>query len=118
MLVVDDDILALTATGGALIESGMTVFEAADGDAALAILMARPEIDVLFTDINMPGEHDGVALSHAARALSADIGIIVTSGRERPTEAELPSGSAFLDKPYSTSRLIGLMTELAGGGGR
>jgi CheY-like chemotaxis protein len=114
VLVVDDDIVALIATGGDLAESGMTVFEATDGDMALSILVARPEIEILFTDINMPGERDGVALSYAARTLSADIGIIVTSGHERPTKSELPPGCVFLEKPYSTVRLIALMTELAG----
>jgi len=114
VLVVDDDILALISTGGDLAESGMTVFEAADGDVALEILVERPEIEILFTDINMPGERDGVALSHAARRLSADISIIVTSGHERPTKTELPSGCIFLEKPYSTQRLIGLMNELTG----
>jgi DNA-binding NtrC family response regulator len=114
VLIADDDILVLVSTRDALIDAGLTVVEAPDADAALSILTERPDIGILFTDINMPGERDGVALSHAARTLNADIAIIVTSGLERPTTSELPSDCVFLEKPYSTARLIGIVADLAG----
>ena len=113
VLIVDDDVLALVVARDALTEAGLTVIEAADGDVALSILADRPDIAILFSDINMPGECDGVELSHAARRLNAGIAIILTSGLERPTRSELPPDCAFLDKPYSTTRLIGLMADLS-----
>jgi len=114
VLIADDDILALVSTSDALTDAGLTVIEAPNADVAFSILIDRPDIEILFTDINMPGEIDGVALSHAARTLNADIAVVVTSGQERPTKSELPSNCVFLEKPYSTARLIGILTDLAG----
>jgi CheY-like chemotaxis protein len=54
-------------------DAGFETFEAADGDEAIEILEGRPDIKVIFTDIQIPGSMDGLKLAHAVRgAMAAD----------------------------------------------
>lgn len=76
------------------------VFEAVSADEALAVLEARPDLQAVVTDIEMlAGSIDGLELAHLVRQRWPRIGVVVTSGRQRPGPDDLPDETAFLAKP-------------------
>lgn len=102
VLIVDDEPIILMDLAEMVAESGYVPIEAANADQAISLLERHPEIRMLVTDIEMPGSMDGLKLATAVRKRWPPVVIIVTSGRILPVTAELPAGSAFLGKPYST----------------
>ena len=86
-------------------ENGFDVLEAADAGEALRILNERDDVDVLFTDVSMPGPMDGVALAYLMHDRRPDLGLIITSGRDTPDLAALPTSSVYLAKPYLPQEL-------------
>jgi CheY-like chemotaxis protein len=107
VLVVEDEVLLRMDATSIALEAGATVVEAANADEAIRILESRADITVLFTDIQMPGSIDGLKLAHAIRDRWPPIQIIITSGRIFLNEADMPSGSLFLGKPYLSADVIG-----------
>ncbi len=84
---------------------GLTIYEAQDADEAIRILENNTGIAVVFTDINMPGSMDGIRLAHSVRDRWPPIRFIVTSGQAKPKSSDLPSGTHFLSKPYSSDNV-------------
>ncbi len=84
ILVVEDEPLVRLFLTDFLDEAGFKVFEAVNGDEAMTILQARPDVQVIISDIEMPGSMSGLELARAVNARWPGIGIVVTSGRERP----------------------------------
>ena len=78
ILVVEDDFLLRMDAVQMIEEAGFDVLEAANADEAIAILETRSDINVIFTDINMPGSMDGLKLAHAVRGRWPPIKIIAT----------------------------------------
>lgn len=76
------------------------------------MLAAHPEISVLFTDINMPGERDGLALAEVVHQRRPDVRLILTSGREQPAPAEIPDDGQFIPKPYHLDVITTLIVSL------
>ncbi|MFC5552361.1 response regulator [Methylobacterium iners] len=76
------------------------------------MLEAHSDVQVLVTDVEMPGTLNGFALAHAARELSPSIGVIVFSARTFPSKGALPVGARFLQKPVGPSALISLFHDL------
>jgi len=99
-LVVEDDALVRFDLAQTLEAEGYKTFEAADAAEAIAVLEAHSEITVVFTDIQMPGTMDGLALSHYVRKRWPPTIIVVSSGRCSPSSDEMPSGALFMEKPY------------------
>ena len=83
-------------------ELGCAVFDAYNGQSALKILEAHPEIQVLFADIRMPGMN-GPELAQVARRLRPDLRIVLTSGYVSGDDA--PAGIPFVPKPWRTGDL-------------
>jgi two-component system, response regulator PdtaR len=100
VLIVEDDALILMDTAEALAARGYRVLEAANADAAIRILVDHPEIEVLFTDVDMPGSMDGLRLAAFVRDRWPPVRIIVTSGHRRMSPDALPQGSKYFGKPY------------------
>lgn len=94
----------------ALADSGIMAWEAADADEALEALEQHPRIGLVFTDINMPGEMNGLGLAHQVSIMRPDVGVIVTSGAVTVSNEELPDHGTFLPKPYPTERLVELVS--------
>jgi CheY-like chemotaxis protein len=86
--------------------------EAASADEAIAILEARLDITVVFTDIQMPGRMDGLKLAAAVRDRWPPIMILATSGRVKLGPGDLPQGGRFLRKPYSPAEVMKTLREL------
>jgi two-component system, response regulator PdtaR len=95
-------------------QAGFIVIQAANADEAIAILTARPDIHVVFTDIQMPGSMDGLKLARFVRDRWPPIRIVVTSGHVRVGDDDLPAGSVFLRKPYRDEEIIGALRQLTG----
>lgn len=112
-LVVDDEPILRMAVVEHLTLEGLRVFEAANADQAIVILEAVSSIDVIFTDIEMPGSMDGLKLAAAVRRRWPPVRIIVTSGRHFDQPAGMPDGSIFIGKPYDFGAVTAKMREMA-----
>jgi len=112
VLVVEDEPLIQMDVVDQLEDEGFKVFAAFDAAEAIRLLTANPEIRVVFTDIDMPGSMDGIALAHYVRDRWPPIKIIVTSGHRTVQRGQLPNGSPFFQKPYNSSKLISKMKDM------
>lgn len=113
VLVVEDDLLLLSMTARALRDHGLTVIETETADAAFLVLNAAPgAVDVVLSDMEMPGALSGAALAFVARHVWPDIPFVLTSGRSASALEALPDGVLFLQKPYEVPRLSGLVESL------
>ena len=95
LLVVDDEPLLRLVASSALEDEGSTVYVAGDSDQALDEVARHPEIELLFTDVNMPGSRNGIALAEEAIARRPDLKLIVTSGRQVVSDDKLPDHGTF-----------------------
>src|SRR3954454_15581259 len=102
-VLVVEDVPQIRATAVQMFqELGCEVFDAYNGHDALKILEARPEIQVLFADVRMPGM-SGPELAQAARRLRPDLRIVLTSGYV--SRDEVPEDIPFVPKPWRTDDL-------------
>ncbi len=113
VLIVEDEGLIRMDVADFLSSSHVTTVEAANADEALRILSSRQDIDVMFTDVNMPGSMDGLQLAQRTRELSAHIGIIIASGMVRVARSTLPSDAVFYEKPYDLEAVAASVRRLA-----
>ena len=105
VLVVDDEPLVRMDLSSLLEDYGFTVFEAGTASQAIAVLEANAQIQVVFTDITMPGTMDGLALSRHIRDRWPPTIIVVVSGNARPKEDAMATDAMFIAKPVDTSVL-------------
>ena len=111
ILIVEDELL-IRMHAVEMIEEAFEVVEAASADEAIAILEARLDIRVVFTDIQMPGSMDGLKLAAAVRDRWPPIKIVATSGHVKIGADDLPQGRRFLRKPYSPAEIMQTLREL------
>lgn len=97
VLIAEDEALLRLLANDMLTDADYRVVEAHDGQEALAILGAQNTVRALLTDVNMP-HVDGLALARIVRQRWPHIGVVVTSGRPKPSG--LPAGARFISKPY------------------
>ena len=116
VLVVEDEMMLRMRAVDIVEDAGFTPIEAVNADEALAILESRSDIDLLFTDIQMPGSMDGLKLAHAVHERWPSIKIILVSGKLTPTDAEKPIHSRFFGKPLEVKQMIAQMQEMIGQG--
>jgi two-component sensor histidine kinase/ActR/RegA family two-component response regulator len=116
VLVVEDEMMLRMRAVDIVEDAGFIPIEAVSADEALAILESRSDIDLLFTDIQMPGSMDGLKLAHAVHERWPSIKIILVSGKLTPTEAEKPLHSRFFGKPLEVKQMIAEMQEMIGQG--
>ena len=100
-LVVDDDSTVRTYITSILHSESFETLEAADGKHALEmVLMLGGEVDLIVTDLQMPGG-DGISLARAVRASYPSVSIILVSGCAEP------DGSfEFVEKPFSWATMV------------
>ena len=115
VLIVEDEFLLRMDAVDMIRAAGFEAVEAGNADDAIDILEARPDITVVFTDIQMPGSMDGLKLAQAIRGRWPPIKIVATSGHVSVTQKDLPEGGVFLPKPYSPREITGVLRELTGG---
>lgn len=100
VLVVDDDEDVREVAADMLQDLGYMVVQACCGEEALALLDTRPDLDVMVTDIRMPGM-SGLELAEHAAARRGDMKIILVSGYFQPQALT----RRFLQKPFRTRDL-------------
>jgi CheY-like chemotaxis protein len=105
VLIVEDEPFVMMVAATTIQDAGFETIEAADADAAIAILEARNDIRIVFTDIHLPGSMDGLKLARAIRDRWPPIELILTSGLIKIGQRDLPERGVFLAKPYSLEAL-------------
>src|SRR3982074_1488042 len=114
VLVVEDEVMVRMRAGDIVEDAGFLPGEAVNADEALAILESRSDIELLFTDIQMPGSMDGLKLAHAVHERWPSIKIILVSGQLTPTEADKPTNSRFFGKPLEEKTIIAKLQKMIG----
>ena len=99
-----------------IVEAGYDVVEAGSADQAIAVLEERSDIEIIFTDIQMPGSMDGLKLAKYVSGRWPPIKIIATSGYFCAREEDLPRGGVFLSKPYTAGAVTRVLLDLNVGG--
>ena len=108
LCVEDDDNIRFNAVE-ALQDAGFKVLEAENGDQAMALIQDPNAVDLVFTDVTMPGKLDGVDLVEQIRLDHPTMPVIVTSGYARNLTDRLHRLNAptiFISKPYSLSEVV------------
>ena len=111
VLVVEDEVLVRLLIADELRNAGFLVIEAVDAEEALSVLQTTPRIDLIFSDVRMPGQMDGIALAKTVSATWPEIKIVLTSGQYTPTGGKA-FGHDFVAKPYDPLKVVKRIKEL------
>ncbi len=113
ILVVEDDEAVRSLVREVLDHHGYRVYEAEHGEAALEVWKKHgSEIDLLLTDMVMPGSVNGLELSQRLLALQPDLKVIYTSGYSAElfgSDVQLEDGRNYLPKPYLSAKLTNIL---------
>ncbi|WP_208621103.1 hybrid sensor histidine kinase/response regulator [Azospirillum oryzae] len=109
VLMVEDDPVVASSVAAALEESGWTVLRAGSADEALPLLAGDERIDLLFSDVVMPGRLSGIDLSREAAVLRPGLPVVLTTGYSE--EVARTEGIAVLSKPYRIDTLLQTLHE-------
>lgn len=112
VLVVEDEPLLRFHAVDLIEAAGFDTVEAGNADDAIAILMSRPDIRIVFTDIDMPGSMNGLKLAAAVRHRWPPIDIIITSGYATLKPTDIPDRGFFFTKPYNDNDLLAALRSL------
>ncbi|MDB5408061.1 MAG: baeS, partial [Rhodospirillales bacterium] len=117
ILIVEDAEEVREIAVAVLADFGFAVVEATDAASALAILARDPGISVVFSDVVMPGEMNGIDLAKAVAERWPGLRLILTSGyAERLVDSDrMPPHIAYLHKPYKPLDLVGMVRSVIGG---
>ncbi len=116
ILLAEDEFLIRLILAEVLADSGHDVIETGTADEAAVLAEAGEPFDLLLTDIQMPGELDGLALARLVRGLQPDIPVIYVTGRPEALAkiGSLGPRDVFVRKPYSAHDVIAVVERLLG----
>jgi PAS domain S-box-containing protein len=115
ILLVDDDAPLRRVLAEALAEAGYASLQAADGNEALALLQSASRIDLLISDIGLPGEISGWQIAEAARTLRPGLKLMLVTGYADLSAAQgnvLSEGTTIMSKPFSLNAFAEKVSEL------
>jgi CheY-like chemotaxis protein len=113
ILVVEDELFIRMFISDAFRDEGYTVIEAFNADEAVEILKAGKAVDLVFSDVRMPGSLDGLDLLRFIKERFSELPVILTSGHLDPREALAEGARHLLPKPYKIGTVLDLVaTEL------
>ncbi len=115
ILLVDDDMLVRRHTERQLRGLGYTVVTASDGPSALAVLEEQPDVELLLTDVVMPGGMYGPELARHAMDMNPGLHVLLMSGYARDLATGLDESIDLLQKPYQRSELARKVREAISG---
>jgi CheY-like chemotaxis protein len=124
ILVVEDKPDVRRMARRILTRLGYDVIEAEDADSALAVLSGQsvlhgqPDVDLLFTDVVLPGNMSGIELAEEARARYPALKVLYTSGYAEDAASQgdpPPAGIKFVKKPFVKRNLAGMVRHALGG---
>jgi DNA-binding NtrC family response regulator len=102
ILMVEDELLVRMAISSHLEDCGFDVLQAEDADEAVKLLLVHSEIDVVFTDVRMPGSMDGLGLAKWVIENRPHVAVLVASGDSaKDTVVKELCGAKAFSKPYS-----------------
>jgi CheY-like chemotaxis protein len=111
VLLVEDEFLISEWVAETLSDYGFAVRTATNAADALRQIMSAP-IDVLFTDINLPGGMDGATLARRVRELLPNLPVVYASGRVNMLDSkQRVPGSLFVAKPYVPELIARLLAD-------
>ena len=111
-LIVEDEPLLTMVAMDIIDDLGFSAISASNADEALSILEKRDDIQLIVTDVNMPGSIDGMALAIAVRDRWPPIKLLIVSGRPLPDITLLPTGATFLPKPFGRSDVQSMVRQM------
>lgn len=117
VLVVDDEPLIRLGLAAIVEDAGYDVVEAADAKQAIGFLEADESIRAVLTDVDKPGDMDGIQLAHYIRHRWPPVVLVVISGKVGVERHVLPTGVEFLSKPYSDNVIRNLLENMVPLGG-
>jgi two-component system, response regulator PdtaR len=106
ILIVEDDVLANEHLEFILQQAGYEVLSATSADEAAELLEDHEDVQLLLTDINLPGNMNGLKLAAMAKTRRPEMNIIIVTGYSAPKNDEIPPGSLFVPKPYNARKII------------
>lgn len=106
VLIVEDEPLIRLFISDLLEDAGFKVVEAANATEALVLLEAGLSVNVLLTDVDMPAGCNGFELAHRVHRSWPETEILIMSGRQWPSEGDIPPGAAFLAKPCPNEAIV------------
>lgn len=113
ILVVEDEDLVREVSVLQLEDAGYEVLLAQTAADALEILASGPGVGLVFTDVNMPGELDGLQLASLVRERWPEVRVIVTSGGGKVGPSHVDPPTRFIAKPYGLQALIDTVRSLS-----
>jgi DNA-binding NtrC family response regulator len=115
VLIAEDEMLIRFALSDCLAERGFRVFEAATASEAIDVLEHEPEIELVFTDIRMPGPINGIDLANWVHAHRPGLPVVLTSGDARKAElaAKITPEEPFIAKPYDVQSVVDKISDIA-----
>lgn len=113
VLVVEDEPILRMAALDMVEDAGFEAVEATDATDAVRILEARPDIRIVFTDVDMPRGVDGLKLAALIRERWPPIHVIITSGKIEVAKMKLPVDCVFFGKPYDEQRVVAEMRRMS-----
>lgn len=119
VLFVEDEELIRVILTETMVEAGLDVTEAVDGDEAMGLLVQQRRFDLLLTDVHMPGRFNGVDIARRMRTLWPEVPVVFVTGRPDTLQAFGPPGprDRSVLKPYKPSDvLMAIWASLACGG--
>jgi CheY-like chemotaxis protein len=111
VLVVEDEFLVRCDIAERLRESGFVVIETASGEEAIALCRSAIAIDIVFTDINLPGPATGWEVARCFHAERPNGSVLYTSGS--PIDRAKCAHGAFMPKPYRHQDIVGALRAIA-----
>jgi CheY-like chemotaxis protein len=107
VLVVEDELMVRMPIAEYLRDCGYNVLEAGNASEAIATVDAEGPVNLVFSDIRMPGQMDGVALAEWFQAHYPSVPVLLTSGYNggRAVSALSATRNRFIEKPYSQTQV-------------
>jgi CheY-like chemotaxis protein len=112
ILIVEDDICLRYVLAEWLRADGHEVMEAVSADEAVTVLSSIMAVDLVITDVQMPGSLNGLQLARNIRAAFPLLPVIVVSGQPRPATFDEVGAAAFFLKPYDFDELTARVSAL------
>ncbi|WP_343222422.1 response regulator [Lysobacter sp. ISL-50] len=109
VLFVDDDENILDIASDSLVDAGYSLVTAKTAQEALDIVSSGTSIDIVFSDVSMPGGLTGIDLANQLHESRPNLRVILTSGYSPNWLPSMPPNCEFLPKPYDFSDLDRLL---------
>jgi CheY-like chemotaxis protein len=108
VLVVEDEIFVREPIAEYLRDCGYQVLEAADAREAMRLIDSVGSVDVVFSDVRMPGDMDGVGLAQWLRTHHPKVSVLLTSGyfAARNVAGAAMEDVKLIEKPYSQAQVL------------